>query len=104
MNTYKRHRFPLEAFSNPWPISAAFPSLALLKLAKNSRADILEKLCLKGGLPPGAKLETPDIPGVVDEVDAGDVLQGFGADGLRWVRRVRRVRRVGFGSVLAIAN
>ena len=34
------------------------------------------------GVYPGAKLENPEQPEVVDEADAGDVVQGLGCDGL----------------------
>jgi len=37
-------------------------------------------------------LKVPAIPDEVEEVDAGDVVEGLGVDG--W-RRPRRVRRVG---------
>jgi hypothetical protein len=36
------------------------------------------------------RVETPDIADEAVVVDAGDVLQGAGAGGLRWVHRVRR--------------
>ena len=86
MSIYKRHRFPPETFSNPWPISAAFPSRALLKLPKNSRADILQGLDKSMGPPRG--LEITDIPDEVDELDADGAVEGLGVDGRRRLRRV----------------
>ncbi len=40
---------------------------------------------------PTPGVETPNQPDVVDEVDAGDEVQGVVVGGLRRVRRVRRV-------------
>ena len=41
------------------------------------------------GIIPG--VETTAIPGELDVLDAGDVVEGVGVDGWRRVRRVRRV-------------
>ena len=56
--------------------------VAFIKSQKISRADILLDLVRKGTCP---GVETPLTPGVVDEIDAGDVVEGVGVGGLRRV-------------------
>jgi hypothetical protein len=66
MNAYKRHRFPPEVISNPWPASTVTLA-AFIEFPKNSPGRIYEELLLERGLYPG--VETPAMP---DDVDAGD--------------------------------
>jgi hypothetical protein len=54
MNTYKRHRFPPEIISYPWPTLRDFLAV-LYENLKNSSGRIYEELLLERGIPLGEK-------------------------------------------------
>jgi len=99
MITYKRHRFlpgfsasslaPLSKYSSQAESKSAWLNADRGKLhliqgssykkpPRNSRADILTDLVLRGEYPGGEIPITLDGPDEPDALDADDVLQGFG--------------------------
>ena len=74
---------------------------ALIKSARNSRADRLPDRLQKGPYP---GVETPDQPDEADVLDAGDVVGGFGVVGLAstasgWVVVYREERQYLTGGI-----
>ena len=67
---------------------AATSLAAFMKLARIPHTASIEQLSPKG---PHPGVETPDTPDVVDEADAGDVVERVVMSGWRRPHRVRRV-------------
>jgi len=72
-----RHRFLLDILSG-----------AFLETSSKLAGRLFARPGVKGAYP---EVETPVTPDEPDEVDTGDVVEGVGVYGWRWLRRVRRV-------------